>query len=80
MCLYDIPLELALIFFFAAADNKAQLSFIESQLSASLEGQPQYLHLFARLMHSLVRVDPGERDPGEATRIVNQLEAWEPHK
>ncbi|KAK2760275.1 hypothetical protein FQN54_002343 [Arachnomyces sp. PD_36] len=63
---------------YLASDNKAQLSFIESQLSASLEGKPEYLHLFARFIHSLVRIDPEERDTEDAKGILQELEAWGP--
>ncbi|OJD13973.1 serine/threonine protein kinase [Emergomyces pasteurianus Ep9510] len=62
---------------YLAADHKTQVSFIESQLAMSrLKDVPVYLHLFARLIHSLVRVDPKERDPEEAKRILKELEAW----
>ncbi|OAX85558.1 serine/threonine protein kinase [Emergomyces africanus] len=62
---------------YLASDQEAQMLFIESQLSMSnLKEKPQYCHLLARLIHSLIRVDPEERDPEEAQRILKQLEVW----
>lgn len=43
-----------------------------------LKDEPEYRHLLTRLIHSLIQVDPKERDPEEAKRILKQLEAWEP--
>lgn len=45
-----------------------------------LKDKPEYLRLLARLMHSLIRVDPKERDPEEAKRILKQLEAYDTSK
>ncbi|EER45102.1 conserved hypothetical protein [Histoplasma capsulatum H143] len=64
---------------YLTADHEAQSSFIESKLLMShLKDEPEYRHLLARLIHSLIQVDPKERDPEEAKRILKQLEAWEP--
>ncbi|KLJ08651.1 hypothetical protein EMPG_15915 [Blastomyces silverae] len=62
---------------YLASDHEAQISFIESKLLMShlkYESE-EYHHLLARLIHSLIRVDPKERDPEEARRILKQLEA-----
>lgn len=37
---------------------------------------PEYFHSFARLIHSLVRVDPKDRDPEAAKKYLKELEAW----
>ncbi|EGC41060.1 conserved hypothetical protein [Histoplasma capsulatum var. duboisii H88] len=64
---------------YLTVDHEAQSSFIESKLLMShLKDEPEYRHLLARLIHSLIQVDPKERDPEEAKRILKQLEAWEP--
>ncbi|KAL2383731.1 hypothetical protein RJZ90_002483 [Blastomyces dermatitidis] len=67
--------------YYLAANHEAQISYIESRLSMShLKDEPEYCHSLARLIHSLVRVDPKERDPEAAKRILKNLEAWSPHK
>ncbi|KKZ63268.1 hypothetical protein EMCG_02388 [[Emmonsia] crescens] len=67
--------------YYLTASQEAQISFIESQLSMSyLKDEPEYCHSFAQLIHSLVQVDPKERDPEDAKRILKNLEAWTPHK
>lgn len=45
---------------------------------SDLKDEPEYCHSFAQLIHSLVRVDPKERDPEAAKRILKNLEAWSP--
>ncbi|KAK2767810.1 hypothetical protein FQN54_003969 [Arachnomyces sp. PD_36] len=59
---------------YLAADYAGQSSFIESSIRIR-DNDRQYLLLFARLIHSLVRVNPEERDPEEAMRIIKQLES-----
>ncbi|EER38187.1 conserved hypothetical protein [Histoplasma capsulatum H143] len=64
---------------YLAANHEEQLSYIESQLPSSLmKKEPEYFHSFARLIHSLVRADPKDRDPEAAKKYLKDLEAWKP--
>ncbi|PGH06801.1 serine/threonine protein kinase [Helicocarpus griseus UAMH5409] len=57
--------------------HEAQVSFIHHQLSGPfLNDIPEYLYWYAELIHSLVRVDPKERDPEKAKENLENLEAW----
>ena len=66
-------METSTNWYVAAADHDAQISVIESKFER-MKKEPEYFHLFVRLIHSLVRTDPEKRDPEEAKRVIKQLE------